>query len=987
MACAPNEFDPTRKVTERGTLGLEVYKLFEKDFLRENPRRAEGFSLARDEMVGAVDHLFRPDELAAVQKFMVGLLPLYDDATVPDVTRRLAGVAERLTRDPEAMASLTALANREGYVSLPHQECLFRLVAKYPRYKDLVTRVINLTLEHDGLDENGAPIIGEEDSYGRLMKSLSEKLATLELSEDAERDIVLVSDLLTREDARLSGGVSLSPTGYSSIAARDVRGMAMVAPVSGSRGMPAPFVDMNPIDGLADVDASGRFVDVHNAPIDLPPFGKSGARDATARAVAMPNGPLMYQYVELDRTLLGGLMRDTRIMLARDVPTKALDTFQTFLGTRDGSGKYITAGNKLLDLAYAGAVSMEGSDLPNVVEITRLLLEQQEETLGYLLQETERQMDVADAHPVSLVANNTMFNDLLRVTRKILAAPGFAEELLHVMEDPRVLGLSSAAIKLMQHKHPRITEADFTAGRVFTTLVDRSRPDAADNQSLQLRLWHLIHDTRHARYEPRFIGVPLGFIFEIEDQAQFYMESIIGKAEIPSLVSTLTGLSTRPTPEELAVFLNSEQSFGNPQGIEGIDVLANDGDTLYAASASGMVDALRPLVQLFYDRGQMDLLFELFDVLYIHWPSPEGGVYQSTARNQPRYAVMSGVARYEPMLIDIFQSTHLVDGLQNLLIDTRTLAASSGKPARDVLLGLGRKLLNKDMALTTRDGRREVIVDGERITPLSPLDLLRAARSDIHAVIRRSNKSQQDWDAIVDTLHELFLKTRVTGPTAARFDNGRMIPVVTEVLRFAEGRAKKRAMLRTLNGWLTGEFMRHLDDAVTSDELPALLDMIRVVRADEDMSGMMIELRDQLMAEDQGFPELLAMLGDGLQASRDAQIAVPALRFFGKELAPEKGLMFSLSKLTNASLARDPEQRILETIRRAIEEKPDGGLYMSGLAHAIRQANRQNPVATTAITVEDTRLIVAAVARYLRDEEHGLEKFYQMVANRLGPTP
>jgi hypothetical protein len=281
---------------------------------------------------------------------------------------------------------------------------------------------------------------------------------------------------------------------------------------------------------------------------------------------------------------------------------------------------------------------VDGRDLPDTLDVLRKLLVEQEELLGYLLEQTERQLDIADAHPVALAPNNTLFNDLLRVIRKILEAPGLAESLLTALEDPAVLNLPQAAVRLMEFKHPRIGEADFRAGRVFVTRVDRSRPDVADNQSLQQRMWHLIHDTRKARYEPSLVGVPLGFIFEIPDQAEFYMLSIIGRAEIPPLVSRLTGLSERPTPEELAVFLNAEQTFGNPQGNEGIDVRDNDGDTLFAVSASGMKDALRPLVQVFYDRGQLDLLFELFEVLYLHWPSVEGGVYQSTSRSQPKYA-------------------------------------------------------------------------------------------------------------------------------------------------------------------------------------------------------------------------------------------------------------------------------------------------------------------------------------------------------------
>jgi len=62
--------------------------------------------------------------------------------------------------------------------------------------------------------------------------------------------------------------------------------------------------------------------------------------------------------------------------------------------------------------------------------------------------------------------------------------------------------------------------------------------DTADNQSLHQRVLHLIYDTKGVRYRPELVGVPLGFIFEIEDLGEFYMLSLIGEAEVPSLVST-----------------------------------------------------------------------------------------------------------------------------------------------------------------------------------------------------------------------------------------------------------------------------------------------------------------------------------------------------------------------------------------------------------------------------------------------------------------
>lgn len=979
VGCAP-PLDTTRQVQERGTLGEEIFQLFHRDLEREDPPRAAGFEIEHGPFVRAIDHLFREDELAETQELLLRLLPLYDDGTIPASTRKLAEVTRRLEADTPALHSLAALLSRDGYVSLAHQRALATRIARYPRYRELVQKGISLSLAHDGLDAGGQPAPSEDDTIRRLQESLSRALAELELSADTERMIVLVADLMLTEDSRLASESITAPGGPASIVARDVRGLARVAAPSGN-AMPGPFVDRAPADGLADIDADGRFVDQSGAPIELPPFASAGDRDERARALVTPGGPPIYQYVELDRTILAGLMRDARTLIERGTHQKARRTIERLLGEPIG-GHYVTETNTVLDLGHAVASTVDVPELPDLLELTGTLLEDHEGALAYLAVEAERQLDVADHHNVGLRPGNTFFDDIMRVIRKILLVPGLAEEILDALDDPAVLRLPEAAATLSEFKHPRITEEDFRQGRCFTTRVDRSAPDRRDNQSLHQRVLHLIHDTKGARYEPSFIGVPLGFIFSIEDQAEFYMLSIIGQAEVPSLVATLTGLSTHPTPDELAVFLNADQTFGNPQGNEGLDVMVNDGDTLFAASASGMVDGLRPLVRVFHDRGQLDLLFELFEVLHVHWASAAGGDYQDQDRGSPRYSELSGIRDYEPLLIDVFRTTHVLAAVRKLLIETETLRSSSGKTVQSVLLALGRKLLNKDLALRTRGGAQEVLIDRERVNPLSPFDLIRAARHDLKSVVGRSAQGLQDWDELVDELHRLFLETELVAPETGRFKSSRLKPIATTLVRFMVERARKHRTAGDLSGWPARVMVDDLAELISSDELPAIFDLLRFVEEDAELEEMMVELRDQLLSEAEGFPELLAVGGDQLSAAKDATLAVPFLRFAGKELHPDNRLTFTLLDLASKLLAADPEERFLETARRGIEPTPAGEAYGAGIFSAIRQTNRVDPLERRSLETEDLRQITGVVGRYLVDHQHGLEKFYELVSKR-----
>lgn len=960
-ACSDEILDTTRQIPERGTLGEEIYNLLHRDLVRDDQRRADGFARERDPFVGAIDHLFPPGELRYTQDFLVKLLPLYDDGTIPEATRTFAAIFDRLANDRDALRSLSAIAHRIGYVDRAHELALIRRIHDRADYPALMKALLRLQLAHDGLDAEGEPDPNEPAEMQQLLRMMSNNLRELELSDDAERNIVLATDLLLQEDERFSDPqMAHAP---ARIVARDPRGMAKLSAIA------EPFTDRSPADGLPDVDTSGRFIGSNGAPIELPPFSADGT--------AAP----MYQYVDLQKTMLAGVLRDTRTLIEDGVPMKALRTAKVLLGERSAEGTYTPFNSPILELTHALGSAAKMNTLPEALELIRVLLDEHEATLAWVQLETEAQLDIADTYNINLKQGSTFFEDLLNVIRKILREPGLAEDVLAAIQDPAFAQLDDAQILLLSHKKDRISEGDFNSGNIFSTPVDRSSPDRRGNESLQQRLLHLIYDTKGARYTPEFIGIPIGFIFEIDDLAEFYLLSIIGESHVPSLVSTLTGLSTTPTPEELAVFINREQDFGNPQGHEGIDVMNNDGDTLYAATASGMTGALRPLIRAFYNKGQMPLLFELFEVLHLHWGTQQGD-WQDANNTQPRYSKLSGIRAYEPLLIETFQRAPVLDATRKLLDETKDLRTQKGRRAHDMLLTIARKLFDKDTALYTLDGKREVLLDGQRITPLSPFDLIRAARAKIKSTVRRSAAAQADYDALIDALHALLLAPTRTGPEAGMMTNRRAIPLAVLLLRHLEARAQRHDQARDLDAWVTTDFEQGVTEMITSEDLPAILDLIDAIEADVELTATLTSFRDELLDEQRGFPDLLVTAGDLLEALKDASVAVHFARFLGRELDPNEKVCFTAMTMMQKALDLDPDEHMLEVVRRAIDSPEEGRLYMDGLGAAIRQANRTNPLEASVVSPEDLQQIAATVAQYLLDDQQGLEKFYDMVESR-----
>lgn len=974
VACAEPPLDTTRQIPERGTLGEEIFRLFHRDLEREAPRRADGFALERDGFVGAVDHLFPQDELSDTQAFLVRSLPLYDDDTVPELTRRLAAVGHRLADNSDALTSLTTLSNRTGYVDPSHAQALQRRIANFPQYKQLATKLLDLALAHDGLDADGEPDAAEDPALHTLLTALTKSMRELELSVDDERDIVLLGDFLLSEDQRLA-----TQTAGPTIVARDLRGLAKVVTPNGA--VPAPFADVSPPDGMADIDVDGRFVDARGSAIIMPPFGDEGARDQKSRAVTIDRGDLIYQYVDLDSTILAGVARDARRLMKDGLPMKTVRTLEAFLGERGEDGMYSTYNNELLELVHAGTYAVDFPELPELLEVLQMLLDRHPETLTWILVEMDRQFDIADSYDVSLAPGATMFDDLMSIIRRVLREPGLAEALLDAVEDPAILNFPTASALLSQNKKTYISHQDFEQGRIFGTPVDRSTPDRPGNYSLHQRMLHLLFDTRGARYEPSFIGLPLGFIFEIDDLAEFYLLSIIGETTIPSLIQTLTGLPETPTPIDLSIFINEDQQFGNPQGHEGIDVKDNDGDTLFVVSASGMADGLRPLIRVFHDHGQLRMLFDVFEVLHLHWASGEGD-YQSRTRREPKYSKLSGVKYYEPLMADVYTNAKVLDSVRKLLVDTKSMRTSSGKSAREVLLGFARRLMRKDSTVKTRDGEGQVLLDGQRITPLSPFDLMRGALDGVDTIVKRRAKTHQEWNDVTDVLHEIFLQTERAGAEAGKFTNPRTLPVLTAAVELLRDRAIAHKQKGDLSEWIRQDVIKAVEDLITAEELPAALDLIHIIDEDEALSSMLGQLRDELLEENNGFGDLLVVAGDQLASAKDAVLGVPWVRFLGTELDPQTKLLFHAVSVTKKLMAADGEDRVLEIARRGLEEAPDGELYLDGFFRSIKQANRVNPLDTGPVITEDTRRITTTVADYLVDGEHGIDKFIELAKAR-----
>lgn len=510
------------------------------------------------------------DELAGV---LGRLTTLYGDGTLPGATRGLGRLASTFATDGETQRALTRLGARQGYRPGALALGVARPLLAYPKlrdFADVTLRAIapagpaNGPLRHlmevtrdnlaaarpDGLP---APLTVGRDSLGR--PQLSRPRGSLELARA----------LLFVEDDSFGKGAPRY------LVRRDGRGVAVVQGALGK--VPAPFLDGDG-DGLPDLDEGGRFLTA-GVPA-LSPFlttmtpssaaPVAGRRDAFGRPLAEGDG-LVYGYVDTSRTLTAQLLRDTRALLEPNQPGGLLDVttaVPAFLGPRGKAGGYDGDASPMLGMIYAlGQILGDASADDTLVLLRRLLTEHRSEVArltGALLAAKAASDRVPDA---KLAPTSAFWDEMLDVVARIAAEPGLLEDVLRSLADPRTatmgasLGPYTAFTDRLSYDRANLNGAPANLTRGGTqemgAPVDRSKPDAGFNRSGFQRMLQLIADTHHvtacnkddavlhARGIPIAGSVDLpvlgpGYkeceVFKIDNLARFYLDSVVGRANL-----------------------------------------------------------------------------------------------------------------------------------------------------------------------------------------------------------------------------------------------------------------------------------------------------------------------------------------------------------------------------------------------------------------------------------------------------------------------
>ncbi|MDB4933452.1 MAG: hypothetical protein JWP87_424, partial [Labilithrix sp.] len=317
-------------------------------------------------------------DLRAELSDMLGrLTDLYNDDTIPHLTRALSHVMDDVERSPEAQAALARFDARRGYRPEDVAMGVSRPALSYPHLVELAnallrllssdTDPLGLTAPADAPKKRAVDRVAADRVPGKahgplvdMLSILKEELRTakplpdlpaLAVTKDAS-DPTLARLSRPRGNLEMARAIFLAQDPAFSIGephwivARDARGFAKVATASGK--VPSPFVDLGggpkgAPDGLADVDDLGRFKTIGaDAPTPFPAFGEVGTgaaadtdgkaftRDAQGRVLLAARSAPAYDYVDVSSTYLASLLRDLVPLLEPD-PTRNHETVMDLL--------------------------------------------------------------------------------------------------------------------------------------------------------------------------------------------------------------------------------------------------------------------------------------------------------------------------------------------------------------------------------------------------------------------------------------------------------------------------------------------------------------------------------------------------------------------------------------------------------------------------------------------------------------------------------
>jgi hypothetical protein len=487
--------------------------------------------------------------------FSQALAPLYDsnpenmqgEPVLPSSTRSLARLFDAFAQSDAARSALVRIWGRRGYRRPEVGLGAIRPALSYPGLRAFAQASLNV-LSPKGV---AIPELKQLFAVGKqeLQKSKSDVAALSPLVIDPvtlqpnrpRSGMELASAMILGEDQQFA---KTDDAPALLIGRRDRRGFVVTKPG-------APFVDVN-VDGLADVDGSGRFIDAMGRPLDIsPPFTVPGVAEGDTQG--------LYATMDTSRTALSSLRRHLVPLLEATAISEGPDAwkgehetlmyaiggatllagdrapavFDPVTETVMASGscptciaydRFKSEDSPLPELAHAMGQILADPESDVILASLMDLMENHTDTVTRLLGATLKMREIAQAHdalaaegkePLATMPYETpIWDEFAKLIGEMTAKrPGLLARLLSALANDELVKPHGAAKHLgdtlaielanrdeydYDHNNINSPPINLSVGPTATddpkTPVDETKPKSGKNRSIIQRKLQIIHD-------------------------------------------------------------------------------------------------------------------------------------------------------------------------------------------------------------------------------------------------------------------------------------------------------------------------------------------------------------------------------------------------------------------------------------------------------------------------------------------------------------
>ncbi len=420
----------------------------------------------------------------------------------------------------------------------------------------------------------------------------------------------------------------------------------------------------------------------------------------------------------------------------------------------------------------------------------------------------------------------------------------------------------------------------------------------------------------------------------------------------------------------------------------GWDCVDAHADVLFAIEASGLSDALHPLVSAFTRHGKTELFARLLALIYTYYPSP--GASYVDPFGQPLPFLKHNLRSIEPAMVALLEDGQLLDALGDLSPVMTGLRLSDGS------LFLGRAgrylhhLLTPEPGLVLVDGRAAVRDPaGEVVTPLSPFYLVLEPARRLREMLDANPAADASWTLAVDGLWDMIMQVEDHGDGVrfAKAGGPFLGALLLDALRLrweSESAAGRRVQ------WLEDEVQDTVVRFFSGRLFHAAVELFDWLEAQEGGLDLMREAVLHMLEVDVAGPEQVTILAFKVVTGVvDEPAWVAVARFVAQAIDPlrpwpvvgfaELPLVVHGLLAVNEILAVDPENVFIALIANGFEPFEDGTSSL-GLVWDIAVAtNRLVPGDAAPLSSADLRIMLETVADFLQDEGRGLERIYGII--------